>query len=54
MNSKQSTDKRTGHNNTYVSLPGKCKWNVLSLKTRFGYVGRTLQSRAKHSATLIY
>ena len=24
------------HNNTYVSLPGKCKRNVLSLKTRFG------------------
>ena len=27
-------------NNAYVSLPGKCKRNALSLKRRFGKVGR--------------
>jgi len=31
---------RTAANNTYVSLPGKCKRNVLTLKGRFGDVER--------------
>jgi hypothetical protein len=43
-------------NKSYVSLPGKCKLNVLSLKRHFGYVkacGKSRKSFVPHLLALL-